>query len=119
MEVLKVDQVGINSDFFDMGGHSLIAVELLSKIFKETGTKLSISCLFQNSTIQKQAALIEKTAIALEEKMTALVPIRAEGNKPPLYLIHGGGFDVTFYQCIVRYMAVSYTHLTLTTKAYV
>ena len=104
MEVLKVDQVGINSDFFDMGGHSLIAVELLSKIFKETGTKLSISCLFQNSTIQKQAALIEKTAIALEEKMTALVPIRAEGNKPPLYLIHGGGFDVTFYQCIVRYM---------------
>ncbi len=103
-EVLKVDQISIHDDFFDLGGHSLVAVELLAAIYKETAIKLPITSLFQNATIHKQAKLLSQTSNLSEKNWTSLVPIKQTGKKPPLYLIHGGGLHVLFYQSLVRHM---------------
>ena len=58
-ELLGVSKVGVEDDFFDLGGHSLIAVRLFAKIKSEFSVDLPISVLFEAPTIRKCAGLIE------------------------------------------------------------
>jgi thioesterase domain-containing protein/acyl carrier protein len=57
-ELLGVANVGVEDDFFDLGGHSLIAVRLFAKIKSEFSIDLPISVLFEAPTIRKCAELI-------------------------------------------------------------
>jgi acyl transferase domain-containing protein/thioesterase domain-containing protein len=57
-ELLGVSKVGVHDNFFDMGGHSLIAVRLFRMIKKQYGLDLPISVLFEAPTIFQCAALI-------------------------------------------------------------
>jgi amino acid adenylation domain-containing protein len=54
-EVLGIEKknIGINSNFFDLGGHSIKASILLSKIHKELNTKIPMEVLFKTPTIKK------------------------------------------------------------------
>jgi amino acid adenylation domain-containing protein len=57
-EVLSLDQVGINDNFFDLGGHSLSATQVVSRIREAFDVELSLGTLFEKSTVQKLAATI-------------------------------------------------------------
>ena len=57
-KVLKVEGVGINNNFFYIGGHSLNAGVLISKVNKEFGVELSIKDIFTYSTIRELAGII-------------------------------------------------------------
>ena len=59
-ELLGVDAVGLDDDFFDLGGHSLIAVRMFSKIKKTYQQDLNLSTLFEARTIRQLAGLIQK-----------------------------------------------------------
>ncbi len=59
-ELLGVSQVGVEDSFFDLGGHSLIAVRLFAMVKKAYRIELPISVLFEAPTIAKCAALIEE-----------------------------------------------------------
>src|SRR6185436_18537470 len=61
-ELLGVDKVGVEDSFFDLGGHSLIAVRLFAKIKSAYRVEYPISVLFEAPTIARCAALI-KTAV--------------------------------------------------------
>ena len=61
-ELLGVQKIGIHDSFFDLGGHSLIAVRLFRMIKKEFATDLPISVLFQAPTIAQCADLIAEAA---------------------------------------------------------
>ncbi|ACU62621.1 non-ribosomal peptide synthetase [Chitinophaga pinensis] len=50
-ELLEVEQVGIYDDFFDLGGHSLMAIRVIAAVRKELGIELSIKDLFDTPTI--------------------------------------------------------------------
>ena len=58
-ELLGVQNIGINDNFFDLGGHSLIAVRLFRMIKKAFDIEFPISVLFQAPTIAQCAELIE------------------------------------------------------------
>ncbi|WP_297772554.1 type I polyketide synthase [uncultured Roseovarius sp.] len=102
-ELLGLDQVGVEDSFFDLGGHSLIAVRLFGMIRKAYRVDLPISVLFEAPTIRACAALItaqigpqdeaEATTIAAEpaRRFTHLVPMhRGEGGpKTPFFLVAG------------------------------
>ena len=88
--VLKVDQVGVTDNFFDVGGHSLLAVRLFAGIEKLTGRKLPLVTLFSADTIEKLALLLGED----KSRDSLLVPIQPHGHKPPLFLVHGAGGDV-------------------------
>jgi amino acid adenylation domain-containing protein len=100
--LLKLDGVGIHDDFFRIGGHSLVAVNLIIKIEKEFGIRLPLATLFDHSTIHKLSAKIDRGAGPLQWR--SLVPIRPEGNKKPLFLIHGLGLNVLLYTTIVNHL---------------
>ena len=58
--VIKVQSVGIRDNFFDLGGDSLTAIQLLNEIEKKTGIQLPVDTLMNLSTIESMAALIDK-----------------------------------------------------------
>jgi thioesterase domain-containing protein/acyl carrier protein len=60
-ELLGVEGLGIGDSFFDLGGHSLIAVRLFSKIKKTYQVDFPISVLFEAPTIEGCADLIRDT----------------------------------------------------------
>jgi len=61
-EVLKLEQVGIQDNFFNLGGHSLIAIKLVTRIRTEFNVELSLADFFN-------AATIEAVGLKLEEEL--------------------------------------------------
>ncbi|MBS7256337.1 non-ribosomal peptide synthetase [Flavobacterium branchiicola] len=60
-EVLNVNKIGITDDFFQLGGHSLKAMELLSIIHKRFDLTIKLDALFTAPTIENLAVTIENT----------------------------------------------------------
>lgn len=105
-ELLGVEGLGVQDSFFDLGGHSLIAVRFFTKIKKTYRVDFPISVLFEAPTIEGCAALIRDSIGAEEEagsgagpETTAVPKTRfkhlvamdagAEAGKPPFFLVAG------------------------------
>jgi amino acid adenylation domain-containing protein len=58
--VLKIDRVGLHDDFFAVGGHSLLAAQVVSRIYDACGVQLSLRTMFDASTIASLAGVLEK-----------------------------------------------------------
>ena len=62
-EVLGINPIGVNDNFFDLGGHSLKATSLLSKVRRIFRTELPLSVVFQATTVEALACtLVEHEA---------------------------------------------------------
>jgi acyl carrier protein len=57
-EVLEIDQVGIHDNFFDMGGHSLAATRIISRVVRAFSLDLSVRALFDSPTVADMAAAV-------------------------------------------------------------
>lgn len=57
-QVLAVDEVGIDDRFFELGGTSLLAVEVMAKLSDHTGSVVPTISLFENTTIRALAAML-------------------------------------------------------------
>lgn len=93
-ELLGVETVGLDDDFFDLGGHSLIAVRLFSKIRKTYHQEFDLSTLFEARTIRQLAGVIRKvksSGVAEAAPSSAVVPIRRQGERLPLFVVSGWG----------------------------
>jgi amino acid adenylation domain-containing protein len=87
--VFGTGEISINDNFFEIGGNSIMAVKMLSLLKKETGKHVSFLLLYQFPTVESLAKLVDKqNAFKTPE---VLVAIRPHGNKPPVYLVNGGG----------------------------
>lgn len=60
-EILGIEDAGVNDNFFEIGGHSLKAVQLALKICKIFNTDISLRDIFENQTIRKLARYISDT----------------------------------------------------------
>jgi amino acid adenylation domain-containing protein/non-ribosomal peptide synthase protein (TIGR01720 family) len=59
-EVLSIPNVGIDDDFFEAGGHSLLALQTVSRLHARFGRLVRLRDLYQTRTIRSVAELIEK-----------------------------------------------------------
>jgi acyl carrier protein len=62
-EVLKVEKVGIHNNFFDLGGHSLLMVQVHDKLCKVLGTRFSMVELFRHPTIAALARYVGQAEV--------------------------------------------------------
>ena len=104
-ELLGVESVGIEDNFFDLGGHSLVAVRLFAKIKKAYRVDYPISVLFEAPTIARCAELLRARALSEEApgkgepdphrtRLTHLVSMHPPRGKqadrhPPFFLVAG------------------------------
>ncbi|MBO0806722.1 MAG: SDR family oxidoreductase [Actinobacteria bacterium] len=85
-EALWLDKVGADDDFFQLGGNSLIAVQLVAGISKTFGTELPVAALFDLRTVRRVAAAIEESlvervsALTEEEAAAELASLDAAGE---------------------------------------
>ncbi|NDB86548.1 MAG: hypothetical protein EB127_28200, partial [Alphaproteobacteria bacterium] len=59
-ELLNLDKVGRNDNFFSLGGHSLIATQLISRIRKEQKIEVPLKAIFESSHLKDLAKRIEQ-----------------------------------------------------------
>ena len=62
--LLRAPQVGIDDNFFDIGGHSLLAAQLIAQVRSATGRKIAVSSVFRAPTIRAFAQLLRDDALA-------------------------------------------------------
>jgi len=67
-EMLGVEQVGLDEDFFNLGGHSLVGVRLMAKIKKAYQVDLDFGAIFEARTVRLLADVILKAKLASDEK---------------------------------------------------
>lgn len=96
-KLLNLETVGIQDNYFDLGGTSLLSVELFAQIENRFGKKLPLTALVEAPTVEQLAKLISQT-----EAMDSLVLIRSGGAKPPLFLVHDGDGETLLYRNLAQ-----------------
>src|SRR5262249_5396616 len=86
-QLLSVERVGRNEDFFQLGGHSLLTVKAVYLLAKEN-IKVAAMDLFTNPTIATLTAKINMQSAQTREERA--VCIRKGGPEAPLFLAHDG-----------------------------
>jgi amino acid adenylation domain-containing protein len=84
--VLKVDHIGITDNFFDYGGHSLLALTLVNEIKKSTGIDVGYSTIFSSPTIME---LIENLDSDTSKQSSSVVSLQDKGTGIPLFCLCG------------------------------
>ncbi len=90
-EVLGLREVGIRDSFFDVGGHSLIAVRLISRIQEITGRRIPVAAIFRAPTIEAFAPLLRQNIDP--EPDPILVQLKDGDGILPFFAIAGPGVD--------------------------
>lgn len=92
-DLLRIEPVGIRDNFFDMGGTSLLAVDLFARIDRRFGQEMPLTSLLEAPTIEALARLVADDA-----ERDTLVKIRDGGGRPPLFLVHDGDGETMLYR---------------------
>lgn len=100
--VLKKQSIGRKTDFFALGGHSIVAIQIMSRIQRQFGKNLPLSVLFQNPTIAQLAAALR--AEGDTSIWNTLVGIRSHGSLPPIFMAPGAGGNVMYLHRLAQYL---------------
>ncbi|WP_437482994.1 amino acid adenylation domain-containing protein [Sorangium sp. So ce1014] len=99
-DVLGRPQIGVEDSFFDLGGHSLMAIPLMHRIQQALGGSLSLMAIFEAPTVAGLARLL-----ADERPASSVVVLRAGGSRPPLFCVDSSGLHVMAYQGLAAAMS--------------
>ncbi|MBD2344914.1 non-ribosomal peptide synthetase [Anabaena subtropica] len=104
--LLNHNQIGVTDNFFDLGGHSFLAVRLMAQIQDKFGHNLALSTLFENPTIEKLAIIVSQPS--RKNSNSPLVAINSSGSQIPFFCIHGAGGGINHYFNLSRRLGEDY-----------
>ncbi|NFL97255.1 amino acid adenylation domain-containing protein, partial [Clostridium botulinum] len=99
-KILGIEKVGINDNFFDLGGHSLKATMLMSKIHKELNREVPLKELFKSPTIKDLSKYIESAEENLYSKIEKVEEkeyYEASSAQKRMYMLQQFDKDSTAY----------------------
>lgn len=121
-EMLGVARVGAQANFFEMGGHSLLALQVVNKLKKHTGRPLPLTALLEAPTVQGLAALADPSPVAValpnqpasgasgsvrilravaSKTLVTIRPVESTDRAlPPLFFVHDGLGETLLYRTL-------------------
>lgn len=113
-DLLEVEPIGVHDHFFQRGGHSLKAVQVVARLYKEWGLEVTVRDLFAAPTVAELAAKLE----TMEYDAVAPIPTQPEGEWYPLtsaqrrlYLLQQLDGDSTVYNMPITLEVIGPVHL--------
>ncbi|AQA25012.1 amino acid adenylation domain protein [Rhodococcus sp. MTM3W5.2] len=93
-EVLEIEKVSVDASFFDLGGNSLTATRVMSRLTEVLGVTVPLRAVFLDPTAEGIAAAIDAESGAEgaggtgADMFDVLLPIRAAGERSPVFAVH-------------------------------
>ncbi|MFB6850836.1 alpha/beta fold hydrolase, partial [Streptomyces sp. NPDC056373] len=97
--VLRTGAIGLSDNFFEVGGHSLLAVQAVDAL-QQWGIEVSLADFFTHPTVQSLAAHLESA----QGVRTDHVAFRAAGEDRPLFLVHESSGEVFYGLELTRHL---------------
>jgi acyl carrier protein len=92
-DILKVSDIALDDNFFDLGGSSFQAVRMIAQIEKVFGESLPLSLLLKGATLTNLARVLTSKR---KEDWSAIQVVQSKGTRTPFFFLHGdwagGGF---------------------------
>nr|WP_256534115.1 thioesterase domain-containing protein [Lewinella sp. JB7] len=101
-QLLSVERVGIDDNFFHCGGSSMGALRMFARLEGLTGENVAPSSLLLNPTIRQLARVLDSGTS--ETQWNNLVPQRVSGGLPPAFCFHGGMGHVLMYRPLTEFL---------------
>jgi FkbH-like protein len=96
-ELLNIDEIGVDDDYFDLGGTSLLAARMFAEIARRFGKKLRLTTILDCPTVRALAPYVEPAGLSVSG---AIVELRRAGALK-LFLIHDGLGETLLYRNLV------------------
>lgn len=104
-DVLGAERVGVDESFFDLGGHSFVAQELISRVNDALGADLAVQTLFRAPTVE---ALVHEAGRgageSVADSLRPLLPLRTSGTLDPLFAVHPASGVAWGYSAMLRHL---------------
>jgi amino acid adenylation domain-containing protein len=94
--ILEYEKISIHDNFFDLGGHSILAIKLLNEIQKNFNQELSLTSLFQNPTIAQLAQQLSQFEV--QPSISDLLVLQASGQKTPIFCVAGANGHAFYFR---------------------
>lgn len=103
-ELFGLEEVGIHDNFFDIGGESMLAIQLVARLQSYFEVELPLAEVLQFPTVAEQSARVRE-ARGSGGRIgggSPLVRIQPKGSKPPFFCVHPAGGIVHCYIELAR-----------------
>jgi FkbH-like protein len=99
-DALAIDGLGVEDDYFALGGTSVIAARLIAEIARRFGVRLPLTCILESPTVR---ALSRRLGQERNHRPESLVELRRGGPRN-LFLVHDGDGETLLYLNLARCM---------------
>lgn len=93
-ELFGIESIDVNDDFFEIGGHSLLAIQLFNRIQEEFDVELQIEDMFDDPTISGLAKQVDKSLESMREVGNAMEEASDEDIEEILKELEGESLDL-------------------------
>ena len=101
-ETLGIERVSREDDFFALGGHSMLAVQLVARLCRQFGWNVAVRDLLSSPTLRAFAAAVRDRQS--QRPAGRLTPIRARGPAPALFLVHSGEGEIGYARELAQWL---------------
>jgi thioesterase domain-containing protein len=106
-DLLHLPAVGIDDNFFEIGGHSLLAAQLIAQVQSATGRKIAVSAVFRAPTIRAFAQLLRDDSLAEPDPIAMKLHTgvhKGDGNDAiPFFAVAAPGVDTFGFAQLARH----------------
>jgi thioesterase domain-containing protein len=101
-DVLGVEEIGVHTNFFDIGGHSLLAARLTAQVQQATGRTIPVSAIFRAPTIATLAELLRDDAVSRKDSL--ILELREGDSRIPFFAVAAPAVDSLGYALLARHL---------------
>jgi thioesterase domain-containing protein len=101
-DLLRLPELGIEDNFFEVGGHSLLAAQVIAQVQSATGRKIAVSAVFRAPTIRAFAQLLREDSLSQADPI--VMKLQGEGGAVPVFGVAVPGVDTFGFAQLARHL---------------